>query len=58
MKKPIYLDYNATTPLAAEVIRAMQPYQRLKYGNPSSTHAYGNEARFAVEHARAGGEVD
>lgn len=53
MKKPIYLDYNATTPLAAEVIRAMQPYQRLKYGNPSSTHAYGNEARFAVEHARA-----
>jgi cysteine desulfurase len=53
MKKPIYLDYNATTPLAAEVIRAMQPYQRLKYGNPSSTHAYGNEARFAVEQARA-----
>lgn len=52
MKKPIYLDYNATTPLAAEVLRAILPYLRKKYGNPSSMHAYGQEARFAVEQAR------
>jgi cysteine desulfurase len=50
---PIYLDYNATTPLDPEVIEAMQPFLREHFGNPSSTHAYGRAAREAVERARA-----
>ena len=51
--KPIYLDYNATTPLAPEVITAMKPYLTERFGNPSSSHAYGLEARNAVQRARA-----
>ena len=49
---PIYLDYNATTPIAPEVADAMTPYLREHFGNPSSGHAYGLTARRAVEHAR------
>ncbi|MGH7307698.1 MAG: cysteine desulfurase family protein [Candidatus Rokuibacteriota bacterium] len=49
---PIYLDYNATTPLDPQVIEAMQPYLREQFGNPSSAHAYGRAAREAVERAR------
>ncbi|MHC1766384.1 MAG: cysteine desulfurase family protein [Verrucomicrobiia bacterium] len=52
-ERPIYLDYNATTPLDPEVIAAMQPYLAARFGNPSSSHAYGLEARNAVERARA-----
>jgi cysteine desulfurase len=37
----IYLDYNATTPVAPEVLDAMLPYLRDAYGNPSSSHAAG-----------------
>ncbi len=49
----IYLDYNATTPVAEEVLEAMLPYFRLYYGNASSrTHLYGWDAREAVEQAR------
>lgn len=51
--KPIYLDYNATTPIAREVADAMVPYLFGKFGNPSSSHAFGIEAKQAVEHARA-----
>jgi cysteine desulfurase len=41
--KPIYLDYNATTPLAPEVIQAMMPYLNEHFGNPSSSsRAVGN----------------
>jgi cysteine desulfurase len=50
---PIYLDYNATTPLDPEVIGAMQPFLTEHFGNPSSAHAYGRRARTAVEHARS-----
>ncbi len=50
---PIYLDYNATTPLDPQVIEAMQPYLREQFGNPSSAHAYGRTAREAVERARS-----
>jgi cysteine desulfurase len=53
IEKPIYLDYNATTPLDPEVIAAMQPYLSDRFGNPSSAHGYGIEARNAVERARA-----
>ncbi len=52
MKKPIYLDFNATTPIDAEVADAMLPYLHEIFGNPSSTHIYGTEAKRAVEKAR------
>ncbi|KPK87929.1 MAG: selenide, water dikinase [Bacteroides sp. SM23_62_1] len=51
-KKTIYLDYNATTPVDPEVAAAMQPYLFGHFGNPSSSHQYGFEARKAVESAR------
>jgi cysteine desulfurase len=53
VKRPIYLDYNATTPLAAEVIAAMRPFLEEHFGNPSSGHRFGKIARAAVEKARA-----
>jgi len=48
----IYLDHAATTPLDAEVLDAMLPYLRDQYGNASSVHAMGRQARFAVEESR------
>ncbi len=50
--KPIYLDYNATTPLDPEVIEAMRPYFEEHFGNPSSAHWYGVQTKLAVENAR------
>ena len=50
--RPIYLDYNATTPVAPEAVEAMLPYLREHFGNPSSAHAFGRVARAAVESAR------
>ena len=54
--KPIYLDYNATTPIDPDVLKAMLPYwcceELWNFGNPSSTHAYGKTANRAVEKAR------
>lgn len=50
--KPIYLDYNATTPIDPEVAAAMRPYLEERFGNPSSSHWYGVQTRKAVEHAR------
>jgi len=52
MPDPIYLDYNATTPIAPDVAAAMRPFLDGIYGNPSSTHVFGIEARTAVERAR------
>jgi cysteine desulfurase len=49
----IYLDHNATTPLAPEVLEAMLPFLREDYGNSSSLHWFGQRARAAVEDARA-----
>ena len=49
---PIYLDYNATTPIDPEVRAAMLPYLEEHFGNPSSTHAYGTLAHEAIELAR------
>jgi cysteine desulfurase len=48
----IYLDYAATTPTDQKVIEAMLPYFGEVFGNPSSIHAFGQEARAAVEEAR------
>jgi cysteine desulfurase len=50
---PIYLDYNATTPVDPRVLDACLPYLTEHFGNPSSTHAYGRAARAAVDAARA-----
>jgi len=50
--KPIYLDYNATTPVDPEVAEAMRPCLDEVFGNPSSTHGYGLRAREVVEAAR------
>jgi cysteine desulfurase len=51
--RPIYLDYNATTPVDPGVLEAMLPYLREHFGNPSSAHTYGKLAHEAVENARA-----
>ncbi|MBW2336073.1 MAG: cysteine desulfurase [Deltaproteobacteria bacterium] len=52
MKKPIYLDYNATTPHDPEVIAAMRPFLEDEFGNPSSSHGYGIPSHKAVMQAR------
>jgi len=52
MNKLVYLDYNATTPVAAEVLQAMLPYLAQHFGNPSSSHPYGAKAAEAVHAAR------
>lgn len=52
MTDPIYLDHNATTPVAPEVFAAMAPWLQAHFGNPSSSHAYGRRAAKAVTHAR------
>ncbi len=51
--RPIYLDYNATTPIDPKVLDAMLPFLREQYGNPSSSYALGRIARDAIEKARA-----
>ncbi|HXP80382.1 MAG TPA: cysteine desulfurase NifS [Verrucomicrobiae bacterium] len=51
--KRVYLDHNATTPIAPEVLATMLPYLTDEYGNASSIHAYGQNARGAVEQARS-----
>jgi cysteine desulfurase len=48
----IYLDHNATTPVLPEVLEAMLPYLQDSFGNPSSEHALGRQAREAVEQSR------
>ncbi len=50
--KPIYLDYNATTPLDPAVVEAMLPFLQKQFGNPSSTHEFGLRAAEAVQLAR------
>ncbi len=50
--QPIYLDYNATTPVDPGVVDAMLPYLRAEFGNPSSAHALGRRAHDAIEKAR------
>ena len=53
MSRPVYLDYNATTPVDPRVVEAMLPFLHMHYGNPSSEHAYGHAAKAAVDQARA-----
>ncbi len=49
---PIYLDHAATTPVRPEVLEAMTPFYGPRFGNPSSTHRWGREARAALDEAR------
>src|SRR5579859_1149276 len=48
----VYLDHAASTPLDPQVLEAMLPYLKEEFGNASSVHAYGREARAAIERAR------
>jgi len=52
MNRRVYLDHNASTPVHPEVVQAMLPYFEEHFGNPSSVHAFGREAREGVETAR------
>jgi cysteine desulfurase len=52
MPDPIYLDHAATTPVRAEVLEAMMPFYGPRFGNPSSVHRWGREARTALDEAR------
>jgi cysteine desulfurase len=52
MKREVYLDYAATTPIRPEVFQAMEPYLTKEFGNPSSIHHFGKQARIAIEEAR------
>ncbi|MDY0011419.1 MAG: cysteine desulfurase family protein [Rhodocyclaceae bacterium] len=53
MFAPVYLDFNASSPLHPQVKEAMLPYLEQRFGNPSSRHEYGRQARLAVDEARA-----
>lgn len=53
MRAPVYLDYNATTPVDPAVVQVMLPFLHEGFGNPSSSHAYGVRARRALDDARA-----
>ena len=53
MTRRVYMDYAAGKPVAPEVLEVMMPYLTDKCGNPSSPHSWGNEARKAMEEARA-----
>jgi len=52
-QKLVYLDYNATTPIDLEVIDVMTPFLKEHFGNPSSSHYFGQKAKEAVEKARS-----
>lgn len=52
MPDPVYLDHAATTPVRTEVLEAMQPFFGPRFGNPSSPHRWGREARTALDEAR------
>ena len=52
MPPPIYLDHAATTPVRPEVLEAMMPFFGPRFGNPSSTHRWGREARAALDESR------
>lgn len=51
-RKVVYLDHNATTPVHPEVLEAMLPYYKDKFGNASSIHSFGREAKVALEESR------
>jgi cysteine desulfurase len=52
MPQPVYLDHAATTPVRREVFEAMEPFYGPRFGNPSSVHRWGREARASLDEAR------
>ncbi|KAB3527629.1 cysteine desulfurase NifS [Alkaliphilus serpentinus] len=52
MKKRVYLDYSATTPMKQEVLNAMLPHFNVQFGNPSSIHCFGRENKAVIDQAR------
>jgi len=52
LKRNVYLDYSATTPVKKEVFEAMVPYYTENFGNPSSIYRYGREAKSVVDKSR------
>jgi cysteine desulfurase len=52
LKRQVYMDHAATSPLRKEALEAMMPFLQGKYGNPSSIHSLGREVRKAIEEAR------
>jgi cysteine desulfurase len=52
MSRRVYLDHNASTPVHPEVVAEMLPYLTERFGNPSSVHAFGREAREGLDVAR------
>lgn len=48
----IYLDHNATTPIASEMLDAMMPYLTTEWGNPSSSYKFGSKLKTVIETAR------
>ena len=52
MNRRVYLDHNASTPVHPEVLEAMFPYFSERFGNPSSIHGFGREAREGLDIAR------
>lgn len=52
VSRPVYLDYNSTTPVDPRVVKAMRPYLADRFGNPSSDHAYAAEPKAALHRAR------
>ncbi len=50
--RPLYFDYNATTPVLPRVMAAMEPYFQERFGNPSSDHFWGQQAKKGMERAR------
>ncbi|MCF8362822.1 MAG: aminotransferase class V-fold PLP-dependent enzyme [Prolixibacteraceae bacterium] len=52
MSKPIYLDYNATTPIDPEVVEEMLPFIYSSFGNPSSSYSIGRSNKEAIVRAR------
>ena len=51
-QKPIYLDYNATTPIDLEVANEMGPFLKEYFGNPSSSHYFGKKTKEAIKKLR------
>src|SRR6185503_11246721 len=51
-QRPVYMDHSATTPVDQRVVEAMLPYFGENFGNASSVHGYGQQARAAVDRAR------
>ena len=52
MRKPVYLDYNATTPVDPDVVNEMTPFIQSYFGNPSSSYSIGRENKETINKAR------